>query len=70
MESTRTGEEGRMVFISNDEYYELQAKCIAQTKDAYSVLLPAQQPLEGLPGPSSTTSWTRACGRSIRSLTA
>jgi len=38
MESTRTGEEGRMFFISNDEYYELQAKCIAQTKDAYSVL--------------------------------
>ena len=38
MESTRTGEEGRMVFISNGEYYELQAKCIAQTKDAYSVL--------------------------------
>ena len=38
MEYTRTGEEGRMVFISNDEYYEIQAKCIAQTKDAYSVL--------------------------------
>ena len=38
MESTRSGEEGRMYFISNDEYYEIQAKCIAQTKDAYSVL--------------------------------
>ena len=38
MESTRTGEEGRMVFISNGEYYEIQAKCVAQTKDAYSVL--------------------------------
>ena len=38
MESTRSGEEGRMVFVSNGEYYELQAKCIAQTKDAYSVL--------------------------------
>lgn len=38
MESTRTGEEGRMVFVSHGDYYELQAKCIAQTKDAYSVL--------------------------------
>ena len=38
MESTRTGEEGHMVFISKGEYYELQAKCIARTRDAYSVL--------------------------------
>ena len=38
MESTRTGEEGRMVFISHGDYYEIQAKCIAQTRDAYSVL--------------------------------
>ncbi|MBQ8095448.1 MAG: EAL domain-containing protein [Clostridia bacterium] len=38
MESTKSGEEGRMYFISNDEYYEIQAKCVAQTKDAYSVL--------------------------------
>ena len=38
MESTRSGEEGRMFFISHDEYYEIQAKCVAQTKDAYSVL--------------------------------
>ena len=38
MESTRSGQEGRMYFISNDEYYEIQAKCVAQTKDAYSVL--------------------------------
>lgn len=38
MESTRTGQEGRMYFISKDEYYEIQAKCVAQTKDAYSVL--------------------------------
>ena len=38
MESTRSGQEGRMYFISKDEYYEIQAKCVAQTKDAYSVL--------------------------------
>ena len=38
MESTRSGEEGRMHFTSNGEYYEIQAKCVAQTKDAYSVL--------------------------------
>ena len=38
MEYTRTGEEGRMTFISHGEYYEIQAKCIAQTRDAYSVL--------------------------------
>ena len=38
MDSTRSGEEGRMVFISNEEYYEIQAKCIAQMPDVYSVL--------------------------------
>ena len=38
MDSTRSGEEGRMYFIANDDYYEIQAKCIAQTRDAYSVL--------------------------------
>ena len=38
MDSTRAGEEGRMFFISNEEYYEIQAKCIAQSKDAYCVL--------------------------------
>lgn len=38
MDSTRSGEEGHMIFISNEEYYEIQAKCIAQTKDAYCVL--------------------------------
>ena len=38
MDSTRSGEQGRMTFISNEDYYEIQAKCIAQTKDAYCVL--------------------------------
>ena len=28
-----------MQFISNEEYYEIHAKCIAQTRDVYSVLL-------------------------------
>jgi len=38
MDSTRSGEEGRMFFISNEEYYEIQAKCVAQSADAYCVL--------------------------------
>ena len=38
MDSTRSGEQGRMTFISNEDYYEIQAKCIAQTRDAYCVL--------------------------------
>ena len=38
LDSTRVNGDGRMLFISNKEYYEIQAKCIAQTKDAYSVL--------------------------------
>lgn len=38
MDSTRSGEQGRMHFVSNEEYYEIQAKCIAQTSNAYCVL--------------------------------
>lgn len=38
MDSTRSGEMGRLIFISNEEYYEIQAKCIAQNDNAYSVL--------------------------------
>ena len=38
MDSTRSGEEGHMYFISHEEYYEIQAKCIAQTRDTYCVL--------------------------------
>ena len=39
MDDARSGEEGRMHFISKDEYYEIQAKRIAETRGAYSVLL-------------------------------
>ena len=38
MDSTRSGIEGRMFFISNEEYYEIQAKCVAQSREAYCVL--------------------------------
>ncbi|MBQ7487807.1 MAG: EAL domain-containing protein [Clostridia bacterium] len=39
LDSTRSGEEGRMYFTSHDDYYEIQAKCIARTQDMYSVLI-------------------------------
>ena len=39
MDSTRTLGEGHMQFISNEEYYEIHTKCIAKTKEAYSILL-------------------------------
>ena len=39
MDSTRNGEDGRMVFVSNEQYYELRAKCIAKTRGSFSVLL-------------------------------
>ena len=39
MDSTRSGEEGRMNFTSNEDYYEIQAKCVARSKQKYSVLL-------------------------------
>ena len=38
IDSTRSDEMGRMFFISNEEYYELQTKCIAQSPEAYCVL--------------------------------
>ena len=39
MDSTRTGETGRMSFIANEDYYEVQAKCMARKRDAYTVML-------------------------------
>ena len=39
MDSTVGGEEGRMLFSAHDEYYEVQAKCVAKTSDKYSVLI-------------------------------
>ena len=39
MDAARTIGEGSMQFISNEEYYEIHAKCIARTRDAYSLLL-------------------------------
>ena len=38
MESTRSTKDGRMLFVSNEEYYEIQAKCVAQMRDAHCVL--------------------------------
>ena len=38
MDSTKVNGDGRMSFISNEEYYEIQAKCIAHNKDVYCVL--------------------------------
>ena len=39
MDASRESGEGRMNFISHDDYYEVQTKCIARTRDAYSVLV-------------------------------
>lgn len=39
MDSTLTGEEGRMHFTSHEDYYEIQAKCFSKTQDKYCVLL-------------------------------
>ena len=39
LKSTRTQGEGRMLFVSKEQYYELITKCIAQRKDAFSVLV-------------------------------
>ena len=39
LEHTRVNGEGRMLFVSNEEYYELKAKCVARNKEAFSVLL-------------------------------
>lgn len=39
LDSTRSGEEGRMNFTSHEDYYEVQAKCVSQKKDKYCVLV-------------------------------
>lgn len=39
LDYTKNGTEGRMVFVSHEEYYELRAKCVARTRHAFSVLL-------------------------------
>ncbi len=39
LDSTRGQGEGRMLFVSNDEYYELRTKLIARRKGAYCVLM-------------------------------
>ena len=39
IESTRSAGDGRMLFVSNEEYYELTAKCVARRRGAYCVLL-------------------------------
>ena len=39
LDSTREGEEGRMYFTSHEDYFEVQAKCVAQTGNRYCVLL-------------------------------
>lgn len=39
MESVANGGDGKMIFTSRGEYYEVQAKCIAKTTDKYSVLM-------------------------------
>lgn len=38
-EAAESSEIGRMHFISHDEYYEIQAKRVARTRDAYCLLL-------------------------------
>jgi len=39
LESTREQGNGRMLFVSHEEYYELKTKCIARRRNAYSVLM-------------------------------
>ncbi len=39
IDSTRSGEEGHMFFTSNENYYEVQAKCIADNHSKYTVML-------------------------------
>ena len=39
MDSTRVQEEGRMYFTSHHDYYEITAKCVAETRDRYAVLI-------------------------------
>lgn len=39
MDSTRSSEDGKMNFTSHEDYYEIKAKCISQTREKYCVLL-------------------------------
>ena len=39
LDAAHTAGEGRMHFVSKKEYYELRAKCVAETAEAYSLLL-------------------------------
>ena len=39
MDSTRSREEGRMYFTSHQDYFEITAKCVAQMKGKYAVLV-------------------------------
>lgn len=39
IDSTRSGEEGHMFFTSNRNYYEIQAKCMADMPEKYTVML-------------------------------
>ena len=39
MESTRVQGSGHMIFVSNEEYFELHTKCIARRRSAYCVLV-------------------------------
>ncbi len=39
MKNTRQQNEGRSIFVSNDDYYELITKCVARRPDAFCVLV-------------------------------
>ena len=39
MDSVKTAGEGKMLFTSNDEYFDVTARCIARTRDRYTVLM-------------------------------
>ena len=39
LKSTRTQGEARMLFVAQEQYFELKTKCIAQRRDAFSVLM-------------------------------
>ena len=39
MDSVKSGGNGRMLFTYNEQYYEIQARCMATTRDRYCVLI-------------------------------
>ena len=39
MDSVKSGGNGRMLFTYNEQYYEIQARCMAVTRDRYCVLI-------------------------------